>query len=117
MEVGTNIVAAAQKLIDTFMSLINADIIPVSTAEEKKKQFLYYGFYKQLLDIFLIRKSIRSRLVIQPYTEEIYFPDIDKKLEKLHRREKALYVLLLIVTQEGGVNFVSVHFSPRLPEK
>lgn len=40
MEVGTNIVAAAQKLIDTFMSLINADIIPVSTAEEKKKQFL-----------------------------------------------------------------------------
>lgn len=107
MEVGTNIVAAVQKLIDTFMSLINADIIPVSTAEEKKKQFLYYGFYKQLLDIFLVRKSIRSRLVIQPYTEEIYFPDIDKKLEKLHRREKALYVLLLIVTQEGGVNFLA----------
>lgn len=107
MEINTNIVGAVQKLIDTFMSLINVDIIPVSTAEEKKKQFLYYGFYKQLLDIFLVRKSVRSRLVIHPYKEEIYFPDVDKKLEKLHRREKALYVLLLIISKEGGVNFLA----------
>lgn len=106
IEVDTKIVETTQKLIDTFMSMINADIIPISTAEEKKKQFLYYGFYKQLLDIFLIRKSIRSCLVINPYKEEIYFPDVDKKLEKLHRREKALYVLLLILSQEGGVNFL-----------
>lgn len=107
IEVDTDIVKTTQLLVDSFTSLINSDIIPVSTAEEKKKQFLYYGFYKQLLDIFLIRKNVRSRIIIHPYKEDIYFPDIDKKLEKLHRREKALYVLLLILSQEGGVNFSS----------
>ena len=85
--------------------MIRADEITIRTEEEKCNQFLYHGFYKQLLDIFLVRKNIRSRLFIQPYTEEITFPDIDEKLAKLHRREKALYVLLLIMSREGGVNF------------
>ena len=58
-----------------------------------------------MLEIFLIRKNIRSRLFIQPYTEEFIFPDIDEKLTKLHRREKALYLLLLIMSSEGGINF------------
>src|SRR5574344_830139 len=94
-----------QRIIDEFTSMLSADCISVSTAEEKSHQFLYHGFYKQLLDIFLIRKSARSKLYINPYREEIYFPDIDYKLDKLHRREKALYVLLLLETKEGGANF------------
>ena len=85
--------------------MISTDIITISKAEEKKNQFLYHGFYKQLLDIFMMRKNVRSRVIINPYNEEITFPDIDSKLEKVHRREKALYVLLLITTYEGGVNF------------
>ena len=106
IEVDSSIVSFVQNFIDSFMSLINNDIIPVLTAEEKKNQFLYYGFYKQLLDIFLNRKNVRSRLVIDPYKEEIYFPDVDIKLEKLHRREKALYLLLIIESEEGGINFM-----------
>lgn len=105
LEVNEDILNTLQKVIDDFTSMINADCISVSTAEEKSHQFLYHGFYKQLLDIFLIRKNVRSKLYINPYREEIYFPDIDNKLVKLHRREKALYVLLIIETKEGGVNF------------
>ena len=70
--------------------MISTDIITISKAEEKKNQFLYHGFYKQLLDIFMMRKNVRSRVFINPYNEEITFPDIDSKLEKVHRREKAL---------------------------
>lgn len=105
IEIGSDVVFTLQKILDDFMSMISADIITISTAEEKKNQFLYHGFYKQLLDIFMMRKNVRSRLVINPYNEEITFPDIDSKLEKLHRREKALYILILITTYEGGVNF------------
>lgn len=109
IDVDENIVAEVQVFMDEFLSLVNIDMLSISTAEEKKQQFLYHGFYKQLLDIFLIRNNVRSRLIIHPYREEIYFPDIDCKLEKLHRREKALYVLLLIMSNEGGVNFSLPH--------
>ena len=105
IDVDENIVTEVQVFMDEFLSQVNTDVLSISTAEEKKQQFLYHGFYKQLLDIFLIRKNVRSRLVIHPYKEEIYFPDIDCKLQKLHRREKALYVLLLIMSNEGGINF------------
>ena len=105
IEIDDNLLQTLQDLIDEFLSMISADEITIRTEEEKSNQFLYHGFYKQLLDIFLVRKNIRSRLFIQPYTEEITFPDIDEKLSKLHRREKALYVLLLIMSREGGVNF------------
>lgn len=105
IEIDENIVSTLQNLLDDFLSMLSSDVISVRMAEEKHNQFLYYGFYKQLLEIFLIRRNIRSRLFIQPYTEEIIFPDIDEKLSKLHRREKALYLLLLIMSCEGGVNF------------
>ena len=105
IEIDDNLILTLQDLIDEFLSMIRADEITIRTEEEKCDQFLYHGFYKQLLDIFLVRKNIRSRLFIQPYTEEITLPDIDEKLAKLHRREKALYVLLLIMSREGGVNF------------
>ena len=105
IEIDNSIISTLQNLLDEFLSMLSSDVISVHTAEEKHNQFLYHGFYKQLLDIFLIRKNVRSRLYIQPYTEEFLFPDIDEKLTKLHRREKALYLLLLIMSTEGGINF------------
>jgi len=105
IEVEENLISELQNKLDEFMSMLSSDVISVNTAEEKSNQFLYHGFYKQLLDIFLIRRNIRSRLYIQPYKEELSFPDIDEKLTKLHRREKALYILLLIMSIEGGISF------------
>lgn len=105
VEVDRNVVTQLQAILDDYLAMISTDVIPVLTAEEKKGKFLYHGFYKQLLDIFMLRKNVRSRVLINCYKEEILFLDIDRKLEKLHRREKALYVLLLIMSNEGGLNF------------
>jgi hypothetical protein len=105
IEIDETVISTLQNMLDIFLSMLSSDIISVHMAEEKHNQFLYYGFYKQLLEIFLIRRNIRSRVFIQPYTEEFVFPDIDEKLSKLHRREKALYLLLLIMSSEGGINF------------
>lgn len=105
INVDENIVKQMQKLLDTFSGMLSSDNINVSKVEEKKNQFLYHGFYKQLLDIYLIRRNVRSTVNVHPYKEEILMPDIDMKLTKLHRREKALYLLLLIVSKEGGINF------------
>lgn len=105
INVDENIVKQMQKLLDTFSGMLSSDNINVSKVEEKKNQFLYHGFYKQLLDIYLIRRNIRSTVNVHPYKEEILMPDIDMKLTKLHRREKALYLLLLIISKEGGINF------------
>lgn len=114
IEVNEDIVTTIQELIDTFLSLISTNTISVTIAEEKGQQFLYSGFHKQLLDIFLIRKNVRSRIVINPYKEEIYFPDIDYKLGNLHRREKALYVLFLIKSFDSGINFTSPQTTKQL---
>lgn len=105
INVDERIVEQIQKVLDTFSGMLSSDNINVSKVEEKKNQFLYHGFYKQLLDIYLIRRNVRSTVNIHPYKEEILMPDIDMKLTKLHRREKALYLLLLIVSKEGGINF------------
>ena len=105
INVDENIVKQMQKLLDTFSGMLSSDNINVSKVEEKKNQFLYHGFYKQLLDIYLIRRNVRSTVNVHPYKEDILMPDIDMKLTKLHRREKALYLLLLIVSKEGGINF------------
>lgn len=105
INVDERIVEQIQKVLDTFSGMLSSDNINVSKVEEKKNQFLYHGFHKQLLDIYLIRRNVRSTVNIHPYKEEILMPDIDMKLTKLHRREKALYLLLLIVSKEGGINF------------
>lgn len=53
----------------------------------------------------MLRKGIRSRVVVDPANERIFFADADIELEKVHRREKALYTLLLLESASGGVNF------------
>lgn len=100
-----SVVEDMQNYVDDFVSLLSSDSITISKVEENKGQFLYHGFYKYLLDMFLLKKHIRSRIFIDPYKETIYFPDVDRKLEKLHRREKSLYVLFLYVSTIGGFNF------------
>lgn len=101
IEVGPDIVATVQSFVDRFTRMLRSDVFVVSTSEERGNQFHFHGFYKQLLDIFLIRRNIRSTVVIDPYREEIIFPDIDAKASGLHRRERAMYALLLCQGPEG----------------
>ena len=104
IEVDEDILSTVQSFIDRFCEMLSSDIYVVNTSEERDSQFHFHGFYKQLLDIFLIRKNIRSHILIDPYKEEIFFPDVDAKANGLHRRERALYTLLLCYGKDG-INF------------
>jgi len=104
IEVDEDILSTVQSFIDRFCEMLSSDIYVVNTSEERDSQFHFHGFYKQLLDIFLIRKNIRSHILIDPYKEEIFFPDVDAKANGLHRRERALYTLLLCCGKDG-INF------------
>lgn len=104
IEVDEDILSTVQTFIDRFCEMLSSDVYVVNTSEERDSQFHFHGFYKQLLDIFLIRKNIRSHILIDPYKEEIIFPDVDAKANGLHRRERALYTLLLCCGKDG-MNF------------
>lgn len=104
IEVDDDILKTVQHFIDVFSDMLSSDVFVVSTSEERDNQFHFHGFYKQLLDIFLVRRNIRSSVVIDPYREEIRFPDIDAVATGMHRREKALYALLLC-QGSNGINF------------
>lgn len=104
IDVDEDIATTVQTFVDRFSEMLSSDVFVVSTSEERDNQFHFHGFYKQLLDIFLVRRNIRSTIHLNPYKEEILFPDIDSKAMGLHRRERALYALLLC--QGGdGINF------------
>lgn len=53
----------------------------------------------------MVRKGIKSPVVIDVYRGHIRFSEADLKIEKLHRREKALYALFMLESASGGVNF------------
>ena len=104
IDVDEEIATCVQTFVDSFTAMLSADMYVVNTSEERDNQFHFHGFYKQLLDIFLVRRNIRSAILINPYKEEIFFPDIDSKAMGLHRRERALYALLLCQGKDG-INF------------
>ena len=83
IEVDEDILSTVQSFIDRFCEMLSSDVYVVNTSEERDSQFHFHGFYKQLLDIFLIRKNIRSHILIDPYKEEIFFPDVDAKANGL----------------------------------
>ena len=104
IDVDEDISTTVQTFVDRFSEMLNSDVFVVNTSEERDNQFHFHGFYKQLLDIFLVRRNIRSTIQLNPYKEEIIFPDIDSKAMGLHRRERALYALLLCQGSDG-INF------------
>lgn len=104
IDVDEDIATTVQTFVDRFSEMLSSDVFVVSTSEERDNQFHFHGFYKQLLDIFLVRCNIRSAIHLNPYKEEILFPDIDSKAMGLHRRERALYALLLC-QGDDGINF------------
>lgn len=73
--------------------------------QESKGRFIFTGYYKQIFDILMLRKGIRSSVVLDPLRERICFPEADAQIEKIHRREKALYALFILESASGGINF------------
>lgn len=104
IDVDEDISTTVQTFVDSFSEMLSSDVFVVNTSAERDNQFHFHGFYKQLLDIFLVRRNIRSAIYLNPYKEEVIFPDIDAKAMGLHRRERALYALLLCQGADG-INF------------
>ena len=87
--------------IDTFSTLYRSR--EINYLREEKGRFVYAGFYKQILDIHMLQKGIVSSILIDTIREEISFPDADVKVDKLHRREKALYALSCHICRGGNL--------------
>lgn len=105
IEIEGNFLQFVNAFVDRFSFMLSSDALTIPVESEANNQYLYYGFYKQLLDIFLVRRNVRSRIIIDPNQEEIILPDIDQKLGGLSRRDKAMYVLFLILMNDNGFSF------------
>lgn len=101
IEVDEKILATVQEFVDYFCDMLSSDVFVVKTSEEADNQFHFFGFYKQLLEIFLVNKNNRSNVVINPYSSQIGFPGINRWLNTVHLKERAFYTLLLCQGKEG----------------
>ena len=103
LELDNNIVDTIMDFLYQFGSLYQNRVLDY--LQEKKGRFVYRGFYRQLLELLMLRKGIKSSVLIDSMKGEISFPEADVCVDKLHRREKALYALFLVESPSGGINF------------
>lgn len=103
IEFNRDVLEIIRSVIDLFSKFYQT--LRLNYIKEEKGRFIYTGFYKQIFDLFMLRKGIKSSVVIDVYRDGIRFPEADAKVEKLHRREKALYALFLLESASGGINF------------
>jgi len=103
IEIEKDVLKLVREILDTFSSYYRTTSL--NYVKESKERFVFTGFYKQLFDMYMLRKGIKSTVVIDIYRSEIRFPEADAVLSKLHRREKALYALFLLESSSGGINF------------
>ncbi len=102
IETDENILDMVRDLADRCSDMLSSDTFVVSTSEERNNQFHFHGFYKQLLDIYLVPRNVRSKIQIKPYKKgEIYFPGIESKAADLNLKERALYALFLCQGSDG----------------
>lgn len=90
-----------------FVRIFNAfsENVVLDYLQERAGRFVFKGLYRQLLDFIMVRKGIRSNVLIDTNIGEIVFPESGVKIENLHRKEKALYALFLVESWKGGINF------------
>lgn len=92
-----------RRIVDAFVGLFKPRIL--NPVYEEDCRFVYHGFHKQLLDSLIYKKGIRSSVVVDIIHGDILLPEAETKVSGLHRREKALYALILMESASGGVNF------------
>lgn len=111
--IDSDLLPMAQEIVDKYTKMLSSDIRFVRNAEEAHGQFLYHGFYKQLFDLYVIQRGVRSKLLIDFLKGVILLPDLSMEITGLHRRDKALYALLLIESENGGLDFST----PKTPKQ
>lgn len=103
LEISDNVMETIMNFLRTFNTFYQTRVLDY--LQEQKGRFIFRGFYRQLLELIMLQKGVRSNVLIDTDKGEIYFPEADVKIEKLHRREKALYALFLVESPSGGINF------------
>lgn len=101
-----------RKIMDLFAEIYHN--MRLNYIQETNGRFIFTGYYRQIFDILMLRKGVRSQVVIDPLRERIYFPEADVKIENIHRREKALYALFIMESVSGGINFNKPQSSKQL---
>lgn len=104
VELDKNVLKTVRNIVDSFSQYYHT--LNINRLKQEKGRFIYTGFYKQIFDLYMLRKGVKSSVVIDIYRNTIRFPEADAQIEKLHRREKALYTLFLLESASGGINFV-----------
>lgn len=103
VELDKDVVSSIRTILDMFSEYYHT--LRLNYLKEERGRFITTGFYKQIFDLYMLRKGVKSAVVIDVYRETIRFPEADVRIEKLHRREKALYALFLLESASGGINF------------
>lgn len=103
VEIGKDVLSTIRFILDLFLE--NYQNLSLNYLREEQGRFIFTGYYRQIFDILMIRRGVKSPVVIDPFRERIYFPEAEVSLEKVHRREKALYALLLMESASGGISF------------
>lgn len=71
LAVDDDVLPMVQQFVDTYTSLLSSDVRVVKHSQQDAGQFMYYGFYKQLFDVYVIQKGVRSNLLIDLVGERI----------------------------------------------
>lgn len=103
VELDKDVISSIRYILDLFSEYYHTSRL--NYLREEKGRYIFTGYYKQIFDIYMVRKGIKSPVVIDVYRGHIRFSEADLKIEKLHRREKALYALFMLESASGGVNF------------
>lgn len=103
VELDKDILNSTRYILDLFSEYYHT--FRLNYLKEERGRFIFKGFYKQIFDIYMLRKGIKSPVVIDVYRGTIRFSEADMEIEKLHRREKALYALFMLESASGGINF------------
>lgn len=114
IELRGGVLAKVQEYVESYTEMISANELIVPNIEDSEGQFLYHGFYKQLFDIYTIRNGVVSSLVVNLSKSSIYLPELELRLDGLRRKEKAFYIMLLVATPQGGINFESPQTSSQM---
>ncbi len=83
VEIEDNPLATIRSILDLFAEHYHN--LRLNYIQEAKGRFIFTGYYRQIFDILMLRKGVKSTVVIDPNRERIYFPEADVKLGKIHK--------------------------------
>lgn len=96
---------AITDMYQKYVSFNHSDYTFVKNIHHTSSAILYSGIFKQIIDLYTSKDSIKSRIVIDTNKCRIRLEDIQKNIESIPRAAKALYVFVLMESITGGVNF------------